>query len=469
MKSRLIVLAVLALTNSSAFAAEACKPNILLILSDDQGYGDVGVQGCKDFATPHLDSIAHNGIRCTSGYVSAPQCAPSRCGLLTGRYQQRFGYEFNNENPGIGLPLTETTLADRLKAAGYATGAIGKWHLGDEEKFHPLHRGFCEFFGFLGGGHAYLAPAAKAAQVNRSKLLRNRDPVPHTKYITDLFGDEAVSFIERHAAEPWFLYLAFNAPHSPTQPTPEYLARVPGIADPKRRDYAAVVTALDDNVGRVLAKLRALGLEENTLVVFLSDNGGPLGNAWNGASNAPFSGQKGDTLEGGIRVPFFAQWKGVLPAGAVFEPPVISLDLAPTFLAVAGAPASADAKLDGVNLLPAWKGEAALAARPLYWRFNFPPGRDELFKKAIREGDWKYVKSWDRSANGQRSASEPKLIDLSKDLAETQDQSVAEAARVSVMKAKWDAWNQELAEPFGGRAREKERRKDKKSKSGVVP
>jgi arylsulfatase A-like enzyme len=442
-------------------ANAAPRPNLLVILSDDQGYGDVSVQGCKDFATPHLDSIARNGIRCANGYVSAPQCAPSRCGLLTGRYQQRFGYEFNNDTPGIGLPLTETTLADRLRAAGYVTGAIGKWHLGDEEKFHPLNRGFSEFFGFLGGGHTYLAPAGKAAQANRSKLLRNRESVPHTKYITDLFGDEAVSFIEHHAKEPWFLYLAFNAPHSPTQPTPEYLARVPGIADPKRRDYAAVVTALDDNVGRVLAKLRETGQEENTLIVFLSDNGGPLGKAWNGSSNAPFSGQKGDTLEGGIRVPFFVQWKGVLPAGKVFDPSVISLDLAPTFLAASQTPVPADAKLDGVNLLPALKGETDLAARPLYWRFNFPPSRETLYKMAIREGDWKYVKSWERSPGGRPGESVPKLIDLPHDLTETQDQSASEATRVSAMKAKWDAWNKELAEPFNGQQRIKEPRKNR--------
>ncbi len=439
-------------------AAQTGKPNILLILSDDHGYADIGVHGCKDFTTPHLDSIARNGVRCTSGYVSAPQCAPSRCGLLTGRYQNRFGYEFNNDSPGVGLPLTEKTLADRLKAAGYTTGAVGKWHLGAEDAYHPLQRGFDEFFGFLGGGHSYLAPPGRAAQANRSRLLRNREPVPHTQYVTDMFGDEAVAFIERHASESWFLYLAFNAPHSPVEATPEYLARVPGIADEKRRTYAAMVTAMDDNIGRVLAKLRETNQEQNTLIVFLSDNGGPLGNAWNGSDNAPLSGQKGDTLEGGIRVPFLAQWKGVIPAGTVFDQPVISLDLAPTFLAVAGTPPPADTKLDGVNLLSAWKGEAPLPQRPLFWRFNFPPGREELYKTAIREGDWKHVKNWERSASDQPVPGTLKLIDLTKDITETQDQSTAQPGIAADLKAKWEAWNKQLAEPFDGKPRIKETR-----------
>jgi arylsulfatase A-like enzyme len=457
--TRAVLFVALSTLIAAAVQAAPARPNLLLILSDDQGYGDTGATGCKDFATPHLDSIARNGIRCTSGYASAPQCAPSRCGLLTGRYQNRFGYEFNNDSPGVGLPLTEVTLADRLKAAGYLTGAVGKWHLGKEAPFHPLQRGFTEFYGFLGGGHVYLAPESKAArQPARPDLWRNREPVPHTKYLTDHFGDEAAAFVGRHAGSPWFLYLAFNAPHSPLQATPEYLARVAGITNATRRTYAAMVTAMDDNIGRVLAKLRATGQEERTLVVFLSDNGGPLGNAWNGSDNAPFSGQKGDTLEGGIRVPFFAQWKGVLPAGKVFAAPVISLDLAPTLLAAAGVTPPAEAKLDGMNLLPAWKGQAALPERALFWRFNFPPGREELYKNAIREGDWKLVKSWERAAGGQRSAGTPKLIDLSKDITETSDQSAAQPDRAAALRGQWERWNRELAEPFGGQERVKERR-----------
>lgn len=435
-------------------AQTPARPNFLIILSDDQGYADVGVQGCKDFATPHLDSLAQHGIRFTNGYVSAPQCAPSRCGLLTGRYQQRFGYEYNNAAPGVGLPLTETTIADRLKNAGYATGIIGKWHLGTEEQFHPLQRGFDEFFGFLGGGHHYLAPTSRAAKLREKDLWRNHAPVEHTKYLTDMFGDEAVQFVERHEQEPWFLYLAFNAPHVPNEATPEYLARVAGIANETRRVYAAKVTALDDNVGRVLEKLRATGQEDRTLIVFLSDNGAPLGHA-NGGCNDPFSGQKGDTLEGGIRIPFFAQWKGVLPAGKTVDEPVISLDLAPTFLAAAGVPVPAAAKLDGVNLLPALLGEEPLAPRPLFWRFNFPPNQEPFHKYAIREDDWKLVKCWERTAEGKRAGS-PKLIHLPDDVKEANDQTSAEPQRAAALRERWEAWNRELMAPFNGERHSKE-------------
>ena len=437
------------------------RPNILLILSDDQGYADVGAQGCKDFATPHLDSIARNGVRLTNGYVSAPQCAPSRCGLLTGRYQQRFGYEYNNDAAGAGLPLTETTIADRLKGAGYATGIIGKWHLGKEEPFHPLNRGFTEFYGFLGGGHKYLAPTSRAAKEREKDLWRNREPVQHTKYLTDMFGDEAVAFVDRHSKEPWFLYLAFNAPHVPNEATPEYLARVANITNDTRRVYAAKVTALDDNVGRVLAKLRETGQDGHTLIVFLSDNGAPLGHA-NGGCNAPFSGQKGDTLEGGIRIPFFVQWKGVLPAAKVFDGPVISLDLAPTFLAAAGVPVPADAKLDGVNILPALEGQAPIASRPLFWRFNFPPNQEQFFKMAIREDDWKLVKCWERDAEGKHAAGSPKLIHLPDDFAEAKDKTSAEQPRAATLKEQWDAWNSGLMAPFNGALRDKTPKRVKK-------
>ena len=455
------LLLCLSLASVSQAAGTPQKPNILLILSDDQGYADAGVQGCKDFATPQLDSIAQSGVRVTNGYVSAPQCAPSRCGLLTGRYQQRFGYEYNNDAAGAGLPLTETTIADRLKGAGYVTGIIGKWHLGKEEPFHPLNRGFTEFFGFLGGGHKYLAPTSRAAKEREKDLWRNREPVQHTKYLTDMFGDEAVAFVDRHSKEPWFLYLAFNAPHAPNEATPEYLACVAGITNKTRRIYAAKVTALDDNVGRVLSKLRETGQEERTLIVFLSDNGAPLGHA-NGGCNAPFSGQKGDTLEGGIRIPFFVQWKGVLPAGKTFDDPVISLDLAPTFLAAAGVPVPTDAKLDGVNVLPALQGQAPLASRSLYWRFNFPPNQEQFFKMAIREDDWKLVKCWERDEAGKHAAGSPKLVHLPDDLAEAKDKTSAELPRMATLKKHWDAWSSELMAPFNGAQRDKAQKRVKK-------
>jgi arylsulfatase A-like enzyme len=434
----------------------AVPPNILLILSDDQGYADVGVHGCTDFATPHLDSIARNGVRCTNGYVSAPQCAPARVGLLIGRYQQRSGYEFNNDSPGAGLPVGEITLADRLRAAGYVTALVGKWHLGAEEPFHPLNRGFAEFYGFLGGSHHYIPRPAQPAAVVRPSLWRNRQQIEHAKYLTDQLGDEAVAFVARHASRPWFLFLSFNAPHSPLQATPRYLQRVAHIADEKRRTYAAMMTALDDNVGRVLERLRVTGQEERTLVIFLSDNGGPLGNSWNGSSNAPFRGQKGDIVEGGIRVPFFVQWKGTLPAGKVFDAPVISLDILPTALAAAHVPLPDNPRVDGVNLLPAFRGETPLAPRALYWRFNFPQNQVPLYKSAIREGDWKVVRNADRGDDGRPRPATTKLIQLADDPAESRDLTTIEPDRAAALQAKWDAWARELKEPFGGAQQVKE-------------
>jgi arylsulfatase A-like enzyme len=324
-------------------------PNLIVILTDDQGYGDVGFNGCKDIPTPNLDSIARNGVRFSSGYVSYAVCSPSRAGLLTGRYQQRFGHErnprFQPDNPTSGLPLTETTLADALGGVGYRSGIIGKWHLGAHADFHPLKRGFDEFFGHLGGGHCYFPEeltikdtlGAKSEEDSyRLWIMRNHQPVRTTKYLTDEFSDEAVRFIERHKGGPFFLFLSYNAPHGPLQAPEKYLARFPNLKNERRRTYAAMVSAVDDGVGLVLAKLRTLGLEENTLVFFLSDNGGP--ESANASNNGPLRGEKGSPWEGGIRIPFAVQWPGHLPRGLVYDKPVISLDIFATIAALANAP-----------------------------------------------------------------------------------------------------------------------------------
>lgn len=257
---------------ASAEDQEHDRPNIILILADDLGYADIGVHGCRDIPTPHVDSIAQSGIRCTNGYVSAPQCGPTRAGLLTGRYQQRFGHEYNSAPENANLVLTETTLAERLKQAGYVTGMVGKWHLGTDEDYHPLSRGFDEFFGFVGGANPYL-PRGNNGTVPR--ILRGRMEAREKDYLTDAFGREAVAFIDRHQDKPFFLYLPFNAPHGPLEATEKYLSRFEDIEDEKRRTYAAMVSAMDDAIGAVLDKLRSAGLEENTLVAFISDNGGP--------------------------------------------------------------------------------------------------------------------------------------------------------------------------------------------------
>jgi arylsulfatase A-like enzyme len=413
------------------------------VLADDLGYADVSFNGGKDIVTPHIDSIAKHGVRCSNGYVSAPMCAPSRCGLLTGRYQQRFGYEANNDEPGIGLPLTETTMAQRLQAAGYVTGAIGKWHLGSEAQFHPLSRGFDEFFGFLPGSTSYLPKPG-----GKSILLRNREPAPHTQYLTDQFGAEAVAFAKSHRAEPWFLYLAFNAPDTPLEAPPEYLARVAHIPEGPRRTYAAMVTALDDNVGRLLARLRETGQEERTLIVFLSDNGGQITIGARAGNNAPLSGEKGDVLEGGIRVPFALQWRGTLPAGQVFDAPVITLDLLPTFLAAAGVTPQPEWKLDGVNLLPLLTSQTQPAPRTLYWRLNRPV-QNPPHRRAIRSGDWKLFHHPTRSAGGNFDNQHiDRLVNLDADIAERNDLSTTEAQRRAKMQSDWDQWNSELMEPF---------------------
>lgn len=418
------------------------KPNILVILADDLGYADIGVQGCPDVPTPHIDSLARNGVRFTNGYVSGPYCSPTRAGLLTGRYQQRYGHEFNpgpaqNADPEFGLPLTETTLADRLKALGYATGLIGKWHLGYEPKFHPQKRGFVEFFGFLGGAHNYLSN-----DDSRNYVMRGSEPVKEISYLTDTFGDEAVSFVERHKDKPWFLYLAFNADHAPMHATEKYLSRFTNINDPLRRNFAAMHSAMDDNIGRVLESLRKHKLEQNTLIVFLSDNGGPT--QVNGSRNTPLRGFKAQTWEGGVRVPFIVQWRGIVPEGKVYADPVIQLDVLPTALAAAGSEVKPEWKLDGVNLLPYLQGKKKTPHEALFWRFGA--------QMAVRMGDWKLVKAPGSGAEfaerrGAAIASGAHLYNLAKDAGEQTNLAAHEPEKVKQLSTVWAKWNSELEEP----------------------
>jgi arylsulfatase A-like enzyme len=405
------------------------KPNVLVIVADDLGYGDLGVHGCKDIPTPHIDSIAKNGVRCSSGYVSGPYCSPTRAGLMTGRYQQRFGHEFNPgpavpANAAFGLSLQETTLADRLKAAGYVTGMVGKWHLGHAPQFMPTQRGFQEFYGFLGGARTYFVEKGKG----NPDLYRGTQPITEKEYLTDAFAREAVAFVDRHQKEPFFLYLTFNAVHTPMEASEKYLQRFTAIQDSRRRTYAAMLSAMDDAIGNVLAKLKDTGLEENTLVFFVSDNGGPPVNS---SSNGPLRGNKAQTFEGGIRVPFFVQWKGRLPAGRVYDRPVIQLDILPTAVAAAGATVPGPAKLDGVNLLPYLDGTKAEAPHEaLYWRFG--P------QMAIRQGVWKLV----RGPQGPTQ-----LFNLASDVGEKNDLTAREPDKVRELTAAWKQWDGELAKP----------------------
>jgi arylsulfatase A-like enzyme len=419
-------------------AASAAKPNILLIVGDDMGYADVGFHGCKDIPTPNLDALAAAGVRFTNGYVSGPYCSPTRAGLMTGRYQTRFGHEFNPSG-SHGLPSTEKTIADRLKAAGYATGIVGKWHLGSQPAMHPQKRGFDEFFGFLGGAHSYF---------DAGGILRGNEPVKELDYTTDAFGREAAAFIERHKSAPWFLYLAFNAVHTPMHATDNRLAKFPGIADKTRRTYDAMMLAMDEAIGRVRKKLADAGLEKSTLVTFISDNGGPTmpGVTVNGSRNAPLRGSKRTTLEGGIRVPFVVAWPGRVKPG-VYEQPVIQLDLHTTALAAAGVEVKPEWKLDGVNLLPFLSGKQTNAPHDaLYWRFGE--------QMAIRVDDYKLVR-YDSNADtltGARNqpVTTAKLYNLTADIGETKDLAAEQPDKLKELQAKWDAWNATLAAPLWG-------------------
>ncbi len=438
----------LAVNLGVASATGLTKPNVVIILADDMGYADAGFQGCVDIPTPNIDTLARNGVRCTNGYVSGPYCSPTRAGLLTGRYQQRFGHEFNpgnTDNASIGLPLSETTLADRLKAAGYVTGLVGKWHLGTAPRFHPSRRGFDEFFGFLGGAHPYF-PGLGAP------IYRGTAIVSEKEYLTDAFGREAAAFVMRHKDQPFLLYVAFNAVHTPMHATDARLKRFGSISDPTRKTYAAMLAAMDEAVGKVLDTLRSARLEENTLIFFLSDNGGPTmrGTTINGSRNDPLRGSKRTTLEGGIRVPFVVQWKGKLPAGSVYGQPVIQLDILPTALAAAGVAAKPEWKLDGVDLLSRLKAEDTTAPHEaLFWRLGD--------QRAIRRGDWKLVR-YDQTADMTGKGSGPidakvtadRLYNLAQDLGESHDLASENPQKVQELLADWQVWERELAKPLWG-------------------
>lgn len=422
------------------WSQEQRKPNIVLIFSDDQGYADMGCQGCEDIPTPHMDALAANGVRFTDGYVTAPVCSPSRAGLLTGRYQQRFGHEHNPGNSReAGLPLPEVTLADRLKAAGYATGMVGKWHLGMLDEQNPIKRGFGEFYGFLHGAHSYLRPNERRGMGD--PIRRGLEPAEEPEYLTDGFAREAEEFIDRHKSEPFFLYLAFNAVHSPLEASDTYAERFGHIDDPKRRTYAGMLSAMDDAVGAVTAKLQAAGIEDDTLIFFISDNGGPTRQTT--SRNDPLRGYKGQVYEGGIRIPFLMQWKGRVPGGVLYEQPVSSLDVVPTALAAAGVEQAAEMELDGVNLA-AFVGadNAGTPHEQLFWRM----GR----RRAVRSGQWKLV---------DNATGDFELYDLAEDIGEQRDLARDKADAFTGLVTAYEDWDRQnvdalwVRESFGREGR----------------
>ena len=441
------LLRFLVLVAALSVSVAAKPPNILVILADDLGYGDIGVHGGKVVPTPHLDALAASGVRCTNGYVSAPICAPSRAGFVTGRYQTHFGFEHNprvGDETKLGLPPAQRTLADHLRGAGYATGLVGKWHLGFSSAYVPQARGFDDYFGFLVAMHNFIlhqdAQPRFEAAYSRNMIYRGRDLQKNDGYTTDLFTDEAMAFMARHTEKPWFLYLAYNAVHTPLEILKKYGDRVPAsITDPERRGYLSLLIGLDDNIGRLSTHLRETGRDQNTLIFFFSDNGGAGKKpflSYNTGNNAPLRGDKGQLLEGGIRVPFFVSWPGKLPAGKIYHEPVISLDIAATALAAAGG--AAPANLDGVDLRPHLTGEKSEPPHTaLYWRLG--PQR------AIRQGRWKLVDWRDFTAKKQSGW---QLYDLTQDVSEKEDLAAKNPAVVAELAQAWDRWNTKNIAPL---------------------
>ena len=424
----------------SEVAPEASLPNIVLIVADDLGYSDLGCTGSADIRTPHIDSLAADGVLFTSAYVSASVCSPSRAGMLTGRYQQRFGHEDNLGPTAFldsmtGLPVGEKTIGDLLKASGYVTGIVGKWHLGVEPHFHPFERGFDEFYGFLQGGHDYFSNLANGPLVDGTTCV----DVP--EYLTRALTTRAVEFVEGHHDRPFFLYLSYNAVHTPYQAPEEDLDRVQAEGDEERRIYAAMVEVMDAGVGSLLEKLEEHGLAENTLVVFLSDNGGVVRKD-SPARNGSFRGGKSTLFEGGIRVPLIMKYPARYPSGTRFDDPVTALDLLPTFGGLSAASHVWPVTLDGVDLTPFVAGEAR--ERPhdvLLWR--------RLDDFAIRRGDHKLV----RQGQGP-----PKLFDLALDPQESLDIASDNAELVRQLLERYEQWDDQLAEPLWLKAEQLERK-----------
>ena len=468
--SFLVVVSVLAFVS---IGKAVDTPNIIVLLADDLGYGELSCQGNAEIPTPHIDSIAANGVRFTNGYVTGPNCSPSRAGFLSGRIPTRFGYENNpigqrNEDPTIGLPADEVTIAETLQDAGYVTGLIGKWHQGGTAAYHPFRHGFEEFFGFMHEGHYFVPPpwegvttmlrrktipgGGEGRWVGKKGLIyhtwgnnepdydadnpiiRGGQPVVETEYLTDALTREAVDFIDRHDDKPFFLYLPYNAVHSPLQGADAYMRKFSHIEDIQRRIFAAMLANMDDSVGAVLKQLRKSGLEENTLVFFLSDNGGPTRELT--SSNAPLRGQKGMMYEGALRVPFMVQWKGAIPAGKVYGNPVSSLDIYAT--AAANAKAKAPKNIEGVNLIPFLTGENS--GRPhetLFWR--------QGGKAGLRHGDLKLVRMGGRKDVGNAKW---ELYDLSKDLSEETNLARSNPEKLAELITLWEQMNGEMREPM---------------------
>jgi arylsulfatase A-like enzyme len=444
---RSITLLILAAICTQTEAAEqppvvsSSKPNIVLLFADDAGYADFGFHGSHHFKTPHLDALARSGVRLSNFYVTGATCGPSRAGLLAGRYQQRFGFEENNV-PSVmsssskllgnemGLPVDIRTMGDYLQQLGYRTAVFGKWHLGVADRYHPLKRGFDEFYGMRGGARSFFAyPNPK--RTKRENLIERgfEGYKEHEGYLTNVLADETCDFIERNKNKPFFAYLSFNAVHAPMEADPndkDEFAELQGT----RRIAAQMMLSLDRACGQIINKLKSLGLDDNTLIVFTNDNGGPMDR--NGSSNYPFSGVKATQLEGGIRVPGIVVWPGKLPAGSVYDYPLSTLDLIPTFLKAGGGDPASIEGLDGVDMVPYLQGvNEERPHQTLYWKMEI--------RGAIRDGDWKMLRYPDRPAE---------LFNLTEDPGEQNNLADAHPELVKTLYKKLFAWELELERPL---------------------
>ncbi|MCF8715623.1 sulfatase-like hydrolase/transferase [Joostella atrarenae] len=413
------------------------KTNFILIVADDLGYGDLSFTGSKQIKTPNIDELAETGVFFSNAYVSAPVCSPSRAGFLTGINQVSFGYDNNlgGNQPGFdpeyrGLPVEQKTIANHLKEYGYVTGLIGKWHLGYEEQFYPTNRGFDEFWGYRGGSHDYFSGVDKNG--NATIECNYKTPQKIT-YITDDKGDECVDFIRRHKNESFFLYASFNAPHTPMQALKEDLEVYKHIQNEKRRTYAAMVHRLDLNVGKIVKSIEEEKLAENTVIVFISDNGGPV--KTNGSINAPYNGKKGTLLEGGIHIPFIVNWKGRLPEGRKIEQSISSLDIAPTFINIAKGDKKrleSDSSFTGESLMPILEGgEDEALHKTLMWKFTI--------SAAIKEDNWKLIRIPDRL---------PMLFNLTEDVSEEHNVVLENLDIAERMLKKLGNWEVRLPHPL---------------------
>lgn len=411
------------------------SPNIVVIVSDDQGYADSSCYDHpKEVSTPNIDRLAAEGVRLTNGYASAYVCAPTRAGLLTGRYQQRFGF-YTGGDSRVGLPLNEVTVAEVLKKQGYATAVIGKWHVGIEPEYRPLKRGFDEFYGFLGhGAHDYFN--LKITNEYNS-IYRNDKRINDTGYLTDNLARESVSFVERHRKRPFFLYLPFNAVHWPLQAPQKYINRF-DTGDKNRDIYLAMLTSMDEAIGKVLDALKRTGVDDNTLVIFFSDNGGARKNF---ANNGALRDFKQSVYEGGIRVPFIVRWPGKLPEGAVCDEPVISLDIVPTICAAVGARLPDDRVYDGKNMLPVLRAQTKKPLHKiLFWE-------DGVKQWAVREGKWKLLFNREGSLE---------LYDLEGDIGEQNNLAKQNPEIVKRLQRAYTAWNNQNAPQLSKARRERQ-------------